>query len=134
MALVPVACATAGSPTHAQFVARANAICAKESARGSALGTPSSAAEAVIFLRKAIPIVADLRAATLALPAPAADLPLIKAGMNDIAKELTYLRKARVAASRDDLAAYQTAMSKAHSFNEAGAAWSRKLGLADCSG
>jgi hypothetical protein len=127
--IIPAADAAAAAPTHAEFVAKENALCLTENAQGKALESPTTAAQAVVYLTKTIAIVSHLRAATLALPAPASDRPLIVAAMSDLAKEIADLRQARTDAKRNNATAYSASLSKATVANKAGAVYAKKLGL-----
>jgi hypothetical protein len=128
-ALALAASATGGSPTHAAFVAQANALCRSAQAQTATLKTPTTAPQAAAYLRKVIPAVEHLRSATLALPAPKADRPAIIAGMANLAKELAFLGAAEGAAKAGNVKAYRAAMTAAHAANTAGTAYARKLGL-----
>jgi hypothetical protein len=124
--------ATAASPTHASFVAKADALCTQAGAQTAGFGTPTTAKQAAAYLKKLIPVIDHLRKATLALPAPKADRPLIVAGMVHLANELKFLGAAEGAAEAANLKAYGAAMTSAKKENIAGSAFAKKLGLKAC--
>jgi hypothetical protein len=132
LALFFTSIASARTPSHAGFVTRADSICATENAQANSLPAPTSRESTVTYLANTIAIVQHARAATLALPAPKADQPLIRAGMNDLAKEVTVFRKAKGAAASNDPASYQTDVEQAKTFNDAWVAVAKKLGLKSC--
>lgn len=98
------------------------------------MAAPTTVAETVTYLKKSIVILQHMRTATLALPAPMADRPLIRAEMNDVAKELAFFRSAKAAAASNNPSAYESAVSEAQSFHDAGAKLAKKLGLKSCEG
>jgi len=132
VALVFTSTAPAGTPSHAEFVTRADSICATENAQANALRSPTTRATTVTYLAKTIAIIQHSRTATLALPTPKADQPLIRAEMNDVAKELTFFRKAKAAVVSNDPTSYEADVEQAKSFQDAGVAFAKKLGLKSC--
>lgn len=133
-ALVFAGAATAGSPSNAQFVTRADAVCKAATAAGNAVTAPATVAETVTYLGKSIVILQHMMTAILALPAPTADRSLVRAEMNDVAKELASFRSARAAAASNNPGAYESAVSEAQSFHDAGAKVAKKLELKSCAG
>jgi hypothetical protein len=124
--------ATAASPTHASFVTQADALCTNAGAESAGFAAPTTAKQAAAYLKKLIPIIAQLRKATLALPAPKADRPAIVAGMAHLANELKYLGQAEGAAEAANLKAYGAAMTAAKKENVASSVFAKKLGLKSC--
>src|SRR5277367_1124241 len=98
-ALIFTSAATAGTPAQAQFVKRADAICATENARARTLAAPTSRATTVTYLAKTIAIIQQARTATLVLVTPAADQSLIRGELKAEANELAFFRKAKSAAA-----------------------------------
>jgi hypothetical protein len=132
LALLIASTASARAPSHAAFVTRADSICATENAQANALPAPTTQASTATYLAKTIVIIQRARTATLELPAPKADLPLIRAEMNDLAKELTFFRKAKADVVANDPASYQADVGQAKVFHDAGVAYAKKLGLKSC--
>ncbi|HWB23645.1 MAG TPA: hypothetical protein VG652_12260 [Gaiellaceae bacterium] len=131
-ALVLASTALAGTPTHAAFVARANAICAAETAQAIKLQAPTSRATTVTYLAKTIAIIQGARTKTLALAAPRADQALLRAQLKAVANELALFRQAKSAAASNDPGSYQADVSQAKTFHDAAVGFAKKLGLKSC--
>jgi hypothetical protein len=131
-ALVFASIATAATPSHAEFVAHANAICKAENAQARALSPPTSRATTVTYLAKTIAIIQLSRTKTLALAEPKADQSLIRAELKAVANELSLFRKAKSAAASNDPGSYQGDVSQAKTFHDAAVGFAKKLGLTSC--
>jgi hypothetical protein len=127
------ATAEAGAPTHESFVQQADIVCWQAATEAKGLPKPKTTVQAVSVLKDSISIGAMLRSQTLAIPAPAADKPLIKRGMAQIAVELAALKRARAALMAGKTAAYQADMKQAQAAHAKAVAAARKLGLKSCS-
>lgn len=129
--MLPVVASGAG-PSHAQFVRQADFLCTQAAAQTKALGTPKTRAQVGEDLRISIFIGQTLRTATLAIPAPPADRPLIRSGMAAMATELADLGRARTALLARKDAAYEADLRQAKAAHARAVAAARKLGLKAC--
>jgi hypothetical protein len=131
-ACVLVHSAAGAGPTHAEFVQQAEIACMQAAEQTKSLAKPKTTAQAANELQISISIGESLRSTTLAIPAPAADRPLIHRGMAAIATELGRLRHARSALLAGNTAAYQADVRQAQSAHTKAVAAARKLGLTAC--
>jgi hypothetical protein len=131
-ALLPACGSSGGSTTasHADFVARANAICATGLRKAEGLGTPKSAAEALPFAEHASANVSGLLSQLKGVTAPASSraayakfLATAGAEAKAIGQLVTALRAHKTAQAKTALGRLNSNTSNA----EAGA-----LGLSEC--
>jgi hypothetical protein len=129
LGVLPVGVAGAQPPSHASFVARADALCIKEDGKLNGLLAPQTLGAAIPWLQRTIAVVTELRAATLALPAPGSDKPLVRSAMAEVGKELAFLRLARAAAPANDTTAFRADIAQASKSHRAEDAIDKELGL-----
>jgi hypothetical protein len=132
LALVAVTGVLAAPPSHARFAAQADAICTEAAAQTNALPAASTAKQTAVVLGKAIVILQHEIKATLALPAPAADVPSIRLAMGYLTQVVGILRTAQAAANKGDHAAYEAALKQAGVIHVKARNVARKLGLKVC--
>jgi hypothetical protein len=124
--------AAARAPSHQEFITRADAVCRTGNARANALSAPTSTGTTVTYLAKTVAILRHERTAILALAAPVADRPVIRAEMNAVATEAAFFAKAKGAAASNDPSGYDADITQAKSFHDTGSGFAKKLGLRPC--
>ena len=131
-ALVAAPLVFAGAPPHAADVARADAICAKPASAAKAVPAPTTTKELAATLGREIVIVRQVIKATLALPAPASDKPIIERAMAELGQEVGALREAQIDVSANYQGSALADMAKASAFHASARTLARQLGLKVC--
>ena len=116
-ALVAAPLVFAGAPSHAAFVARADAICAKPASAAKAVPAPTTTKELAATLGREIVIVRQVIKATLALPAPASDKPIVERAMAELGQEVGALREAQIDVSANYQGSALADLAKASAFH-----------------
>lgn len=127
------ACGSSGGATtahRADFVARANAICASGLRKAEGLSTPKSAREVLPFAEHASAIVSGLLAQLNGVTAPASSRAAYAKFLTTVGAEASAIEQLVAALRARDTAVAKTALS--HLSSNTSNAEARALGLAEC--